>query len=75
MNPIEKVKQLAFVLRILGEIDMSLAKAQRDLASNFSDTDTANRVFIQMRLLIRNLIRTGLTSSSESVEDNATTNS
>lgn len=74
MNPVEKVKQLAFVLKVLSECDDLLAKAQRDLASNFSDTDTANRAFFQMRLLIRNLIRTGLNSSSESGEDDDTAN-
>lgn len=70
MNPLEKVKQLAFVLKVLGECDELLAKAQRDLANNFSDTDTANHVFIQMRLPIRNLIRMGLNSPSESGESN-----
>ena len=73
MNPVNKMKQIVFVLEAAAAVDDLLDSFQRELRETLDETDDAMRKLWHLRLALRREINTNFKDprASESDNDNA----
>ena len=71
MNPVNKLKQLVFVLEAAAAVDDLLVTFQREAQETLEETDDAMRALLHLRLALRKEINTNFKNprASESNED------
>ena len=70
MNPVNKLKQLVFVLEAAAAVDDLLDSFQRELKETLDDTDDAMRKLWHLRLALRKEINTNFKDPRASESDN-----
>ena len=70
MNPVNKLKQLVFVLEAAAAVDDLLDSFQRELKETLDETDDAMRKLWHLRLALRKEINTNFKDPRVSESDN-----